>query len=138
MYADAVCGVPICGNAVCGTWWAYPPSPDLDLYGVVPSDIFIGVIVQAPAAELDLWAVPPSLLIVDFIVIAVTAAELDLGSIAPVLLIDTILQPLAAELELLADVHFAGQVWLWPSKCGEVALVPSEPTTVVLAPVVCR
>jgi hypothetical protein len=32
-YKDAVCGVPICGEAICGTWWAYPARASLVLSG---------------------------------------------------------------------------------------------------------
>jgi hypothetical protein len=32
-YKDAVCGVPVCGEAICGTWWAYPARATLTLSG---------------------------------------------------------------------------------------------------------
>ena len=32
-YKDAVCGVPVSGEAICGTWWAYPARGTLTLAG---------------------------------------------------------------------------------------------------------
>ena len=30
-YKDAKCGTPLCGEAICGTWWAYPARGTLTL-----------------------------------------------------------------------------------------------------------
>jgi len=122
-YQDATCGVPICGNAICGAWWAYPNATRLALGGVQ-----VQVTAGAPnplPAGLQLGAPAPGLLISD--IFAVPPAGLALDGIVPT---------------------FAGQQWLFeldcedlplePATTGALVLNPAGVTTLELEPEICR
>lgn len=132
---DATCGATaISGFTVCGKWWAYLCPSDLDLNGTVPANVFVGINVHPPAAELDLSATPPSVRIGQ--IVAPPTAALDLYGDGPALKINSFLAAVAAELDLIAgpsSIRFAGQVWLWPSDCIEDDLAPAVCTELDLA-----
>jgi hypothetical protein len=129
-YADALCGVPVCGEAVCGAWWGYPASAGLRLGGELPLlDILEGDIV--PAAGLALGALAPGLSI--GATHSPPSAGLAFGASAPALVIASVHFPPAAGLALGASVpERVGAESLLPVYCLDVILQPDSEGSMVL------
>ena len=123
-YADAECGGFVCGEAICGTWWAYAPQPGLKLGGEPPLiEIIQGDIV--PAAGLRLGGIAPGLVYGD--TVAPPSAGLMLGAIAPVARQSSIVAPPSAGLALGGEEPEAvGSEWLTDADCIE--MTPSVDT----------
>jgi hypothetical protein len=140
-YADAVCGTHVCGEAICGAWWAYAPSGGEKLGGFLP-DVTATSGNIPPPAGLKLGgfiptfvgqdAVPPAGLLLGGLLpqlrigvtLAAPQAGLALGSVAPALRISSTLRPPAGGLALGAVVPFsAGQRFVLPVECEELPLV---------------
>lgn len=150
-YADAVCGTHVCGEAICGAWWAYAPTGGEKLGGFLPAvDIVNGAIVPAAGLKLGGWApsfvgqdaVPqaglllggelPSLRI--GITLDAPQAGLALGAVTPTLQISDVLEPPAGGLVLGAVVPFsAGQRFLATIGCEELPLFGLDCTDEPLA-----
>ena len=56
---DAICGTHLCGEAICGTWWACPKPAGLGLGGTAPQVITEDE--QTPSAGLILATHPPGI-----------------------------------------------------------------------------
>jgi hypothetical protein len=119
-YADAVCGTYVCGEAICGAWWAYPPSDDLGLGGNPPTvEIIQGDIV--PSAGLALGAITPALVIADLVIVSPPSAGLRLGGTVPVVGQSSIVSPPPAGLALGGEPpESVGSEWLTDLDCIEM------------------
>jgi hypothetical protein len=124
-YKDAVCGQPVAGEAITGTWWAYPARGTLTLNGRPPILSGVGVIVSVNRGVLTLSA---------------RTTNLNASSTIPVG---------RAVLTLNGRIaRFVGQDWLYPIDCDELdlaaadcvdmTLVVAGTTTLDLAPLDCR
>jgi len=129
-YKDAVTGTPVAGEAITGTWWAYPLSAGLKLGGYLPEVTSIADDVPPPAG-LKLGAYAPALRI-DSGLVDVPLAGLKLGAYAPSFKLSTTLQPAAAGLLLGAIVPGAGAEWMTPSYCTEIDLAEDIERELVL------
>jgi hypothetical protein len=129
-YADAVCGTFVCGEAICGAWWAYPTEPKLTLGAIDPTLIVIaGDIV--PPAGLRLGTITPGLLIGSTVVPA--PAGLRFGTITPQVAISQTVQIPQALLRLGAIVPDAiGATWLTELDCTDLTLAEDTEGTLVL------
>lgn len=97
-YVDAVTGTPLAGEAIVGTWWAYPPQPGLVLGGYSPEITALSGNVPPPAGLLLVGWVPSATVVQDRTAV-VTPAGLSLGGVVPALP-DPDVQPLPAGLVL--------------------------------------
>jgi len=135
-YADAVCGTFVCGEAICGAWWAYPASPKLALGGYLPA-VNLGNVV--PPAGLRLLAYVPDVAL--GAVVQPGQAALRLQASAPTgLTISSIINAPQALLVFGAYIEgvFIGQVFLFPDVCTDLDLVAVQCREVDLVPTVCR
>lgn len=147
---DAVCGVPLCGQAVAGVWVALPAEAGVALGGQqVAITIASGSdsIVSVTAATLHLGASPATASISGSV--TVTMPGLVLGSVAVTSTTTSAVAVSGAGLLLgaLAAV-FVGEVWLWPEVCEELDLAEAPSidfdlaeaasTSFVLQPLNCR
>jgi hypothetical protein len=144
-YQDAVAGTFVAGEALAGTWWAYPPSAGLGL-GAPEPDVLISL-PFVPAAGLRLGALAPT----TRYTISAPLAGLALGTQLPLVRISSILLPDPAGLGLAAFVpKYVGPLYLHiirPADCepldlapdpeGELVLVGAGAEEITLDPVEC-
>jgi len=131
-YKDAVTGTPLTGEAITGTWWAYPPQPGLLLGGHLPAvDVVSGDIVPSAGLLLGAW-VPDRIGEIDITVSAPQAA-LVLGAVAPSFRLSTVVLVSSSGLILGAYRPIAaGAAWLVPIPCRDLDLVTAPESTLVL------
>jgi hypothetical protein len=134
-YSDARCGTPLCGDAICGTWWVCPSQPGLGLGGIVPT-VDISVPGAILPAGLGLGAYLPSISTTK--VFSPAPAGLGLGGASPVLRLSTRLAPLPAALGLGTFApERAGPLWMVPTVCTGLDLVPDPESDLVLVGAAC-
>jgi hypothetical protein len=150
-YADAVCGTHLCGEAICGTYWAYPSQPGLVLDAYLPAGIIIisgdevpvaGLVLgawvpdavgqfPAPLAGLKLGAYAPTIEVA--YVLIPTPAGLVIGAYVPVTRESSTISPLAAGLLLGAYLPDAVTImWMIPALCADLDLVADAEQDFVL------
>jgi hypothetical protein len=85
-YADAVTGLPVTGDSITGTWWAYPQQAGLKLGAYAPGLVIVNaqndVTLTFPNAGLLLGSYAPEARI-SFTAVIPTTPGLLLGAIAP-------------------------------------------------------
>lgn len=148
---DAVCGVPLSGEAISGTWIARPAEARLALAArPVAVEIESGsdVVLAVPVASLYLGA-RPVILRVDVSVLA-GMPGVEVGALPVAITISSWIVIAEAGLALNANgtIVYVGAVWLWQAKCLPLDLEPAdcepldlEPATVGaldLQPLNCR
>ena len=142
-YTDAVCGTALCGYTLVSMWWAYPCSPPTTLTGELPGVTAISgasVTVSAPQAKFTLAAEIPAATVVMNVTVGVSPAQTTLTAVIPGFKLSQALPAPGGEIDLLAGpatIRFVGQVFLWPSDCDEVVLVPATSSDLVLTASVC-
>lgn len=134
-YADAVCGTPITGEAICGAWWAYPQPSGLGLGGYPPVVVVLEVGVVPPAG-LRLGAWVPALSISPAALV-VTPAGLRLGTVVPSYLLSQRLSTAPAGLRLSTAPGRAYVVWIVPGVCVDLPLVAAPEQELALAAASC-
>lgn len=118
-HSDALCGVPLCGEAICGAFWIYVCPAGTGLGGVSPTVVLVSD--EVPIAELYLGAYEPETIEVDALVAPL--AGLFLGAEVPAYSISGILSMPAAGLGLGGDLpEFVGQTFLGVLVCEEIDL----------------
>jgi hypothetical protein len=132
-YADAVCGTPLCGEAICGTWWAYPPTAGQGLGATIPDAVTIISGDTVPSAGLGLGATPPGLVLTPGPLFP-PSAGVGLGATVPVgIRISSILSVPSAGLGLGATPPSAvGATWLTPAECTDMTLLEPVAGSLVL------
>lgn len=129
-YADAVCGTFVCGEALCGAWWAYPTEPKLTLGTITPDVVIIAGDVVPPAG-LRLGTITPGLAIGSTVVPVPTG--LRLGTITPQVAISQSVQIPQALLRFGAIApDTVGAEFLTPAVCIDVSLVEDVEGSLVL------
>lgn len=116
-YADALCGTPLCGEAICGAWWVYPASAGLGLAATAPTVVILGGD-EIPSAGLGLGASAPQIRIDNGA--SPPSAGLGLAASAPDLRLSQVLAVLSAGLGMGADVPVSASiVYLHSIECRE-------------------
>jgi len=132
-YKDAVVGTPVAGEAIVGTWWAYPPQPGLQLGGYQPEVTALASNV-VPSAGLALVGWAPTVEIVQDASVVVTPAGLALKAITPTVAISTILAVAPAGLLLGGyEPDSIGQKFLFPIDCLDLVISAAPERVLVLA-----
>lgn len=153
-YADALTGGFVAGEAICGTWFAYPPQSGLLLGGYPPAVTaledsqvppaglllaaappdFVGQGEQVPLAGLVLGGALPTLAIESTTIVTVGQAGLLLGAVDPTYQLSQAPQPDPAGLLLGAfRVVHVGIRFVTPVECIEIELEPDSERVLVLA-----
>jgi hypothetical protein len=148
-YADAVCGTPVCGEAITGEWWVYPLRGTLTLNGLAPTIVLppTGPTVAPDRALLTLSGRAPDLAVAS--TVSTSRGTLTFVGLAPTLSMSSALPVARGVLTLRGvGVRFVGQVYLFEidcieddlvaSSCGEVSLSGASESDLVLVASDCR
>ena len=147
-YEDAVCDPALlCGEAICGAWWAHPCPAGLQLGGYLPS-VTITAADEVPAAGIALGAWTPAVR-VSYTTPEIPQAGLRLGALVPAVPISTVIVVSPAGLLLGAYVPDAVEIlFIHPLDCldldlasdpeRELVLVAAGSTDIDLDPLECR
>jgi hypothetical protein len=132
-YADAVCGTFVCGEAICGAWWAYPPAAGQGFGATIPDAVTIisGDIV--PSARLALGATAPGLVLTPGPYFP-PSAGLGFGATPPLgIRISSIIAVPSAGLAFGATPpETVGASWLTEAECIDMTLVEDAEGSLVL------
>lgn len=133
-YKDATCGLPVCGEAVCGTFWVYPARGTLSLNGrAVILGGYSGLQVSVNRGVLSLQgrvADPRT-----EIFVLVGRGALSLSGRQTVLHYSSTFAPQRGQLRLVgSNVDFVGQEFLFPLVCSDVSLSTASCNGETLAP----
>jgi hypothetical protein len=147
-YADAVCGTFVCGEAICGAWWAYPPAAGQGFGATIPDDVVVISPDIVPSAGLKFGATAPGLVLTPGPLFP-PSAGLGLGATAPLgIRISSRISPPSAGLAFGATPpDTVGAEWLTEAVCtdmtllvpvdGELVLVGAPESEIVLDPEEC-
>jgi hypothetical protein len=117
-YADAVCGTPVCGEAITGKWWAYPGRGVLTLNGRA-----VAIIVTAAG----------------LVVVAAARGTLTLNGRQVAYAITSRIGVNRGVLTLNGrTARFTGQQWLYQAVCQPINLAESSCEDISLAPLASR